>query len=103
MLKIRYKLKKKGTTGFNALYVIIPMVVIFLLWGLFQTYGADITQDIRDDQTSGTYAYNISGFSLEAQNTLAEKQETTSKVVIAGIIIAVLLGVFGGYIYGKMR
>lgn len=115
---------RKATSGFNVMYVIIPMIVIFLLWGLFQTFGSEVLEDVRSDMvdtsrrncgtnstggSGGTlnyincsYNYNISSGSLEAQNTLAEKQETTGKVVIAGVIIAVLLGVFGGYIMRKV-
>jgi len=90
---------KKGFAG--NIWMLVPIALAVIVFGLVLTYGADITQDIHDDQTEDSYAYNASAETLDAQNTMAEKQGTIVNVIIAAVIIGILLAAFGGY--SKMR
>ena len=78
---------------------LLAIALVFVVLGLLLTYSADIQQDVRDDQTAGTYAYNISGESLETTSTFSEKSGTIAKVVIAAVIIGILMT----YFYMRLR
>ena len=62
-------------------------------WGCCDTWNGT---DCNVWQTSN-YAVNSSFESLDAGNTISEKQGTVVNVIIAAVIIGLLLAAFGGY------
>lgn len=58
--------------------------------------GADIVDTIQDDQTSNSYAYNVSGGGLEALENLGDWLPTIGLVVAAVIVIGVIVKYFRG-------
>ncbi len=94
-------MNKKGsiltavTEGGSAfVYLGIFIVLISLVLGL----GADLVTDQRTDQTAASHAYNISTESLDAMADVGEEQTTFSSVGIIGVVIGILLAVFGGFL-----
>ena len=94
---------------------LLPVALILVIATIGIAIGAEIVQQIRDDQvdstfhcglnsTNGTggsllydgcgYAYNITGSGLEAQDELGSWLDTIALIVAAAIIIGVLVGSF---------
>ena len=89
------KASKKGFA--NVVWMVVFAVIAFAVLGLVVTYTTDIIQDINDDQTANSYAFNASENALEAQANIADRQETMSNVIMAGAIIMILMAAFGGF------
>jgi predicted permease len=95
------KTNKRGVAQLPAiLSVAISVIIIFVVMGLILVYGADIEEDVRDDQTSGSIAEGVGNDSLLALKDISEKQDSLSSVSIAAIIIATLITAFGGLFIG---
>ena len=116
-------MNKKAQAGLNVnlLWGLIILAAVIVVSGIFMAFGAQVTSDIGRDiskseavdscglnNTGGTAnpiyincstAYNITVESLEAQETLAEKQNTVALIGVITIIIGLLLGVIGGVMY----
>ncbi len=90
---------KKGFA--DIVWTIVMAVIAFVVLGLVVTYGTDITQDVHDDQTANSYAANASAEALDAQVTIAEKQDTMANVIMAGAIITILMVAFGFSMRGR--
>lgn len=79
----------KGVMGIQQL---LPLAIIFVILGVALAIGSSVVQDIRDDQTSQSYAYNASDNALQALDEVAGWQSTIALVVVAAIIISILVG-----------
>lgn len=88
--------KKAMGQGIGVLWGIVTLALILVVAGLILAFGADITSDVQADFTVDTYAYNITQDSLDAQNTVAEKQDTLGTIGVAFLIIALLMSVVAG-------
>jgi hypothetical protein len=73
---------------------LLPVALILVVATIGIAVGADVITEIQADQTSGTYAYNISGYGLEAQDELGSWLDTIALIVAAAIIIGVLVTSF---------
>lgn len=78
---------------------LLPVAIIFVVLGFVFSIGADIVQDLRNDQTANSYAYNASGNALESLDEAASWMPTIAQVVVAAIIIGILVTA----LYVKMR
>jgi uncharacterized membrane protein len=83
---------KKGIV--NKIAVVVPFAIIMVVLGLLLTFTADIQQDVADDQTADSYAANISLLAQEANNDIAERQDTLVSIGIAVVLIGLIMGFF---------
>lgn len=70
---------------------LIPLGVAFVIIAFVISMGAEILQDLYDDQTADSYAKNATGEGLESLEELGSWLPTLALVVIAAIIIGVLV------------
>ena len=98
---------KKGQQGggFTILWSVILLAAVIVVWGIFQSFGAQVTSEIQADLVTGGldcnatdvtgcgYDYNITQESLEGQYTLAKKQNTVALIGVVTIIIGLLMGI----------
>ncbi len=85
---------KKGNFGLLQTAAIAFVVVTILL-----TIGSDIVSDVRDDQTTDSYAYNASSDGLSGMSDIADNLTTIATVVGA----VILLGFLGVRLFGGRR
>ena len=79
----------------RGLSVIISVAIILTVFSLLMVFTADVNEDVKDDQTVNSSAYNISVQSLEDTGDLADKRGTLQGVAVAVIIIGLLIVGFG--------
>ena len=104
-------LNKKAVSAVPGILIVFLTVVIIMgIVGVASVYLGDTVQDVRDDfvtnvagcnstdQSGCGDAYDIGNNSLNAQIDLSSKNDSIAGVVVAGIIIAVLLAAFGGFL-----
>jgi|TARA_R100000750_G_scaffold44897_1_gene30068 hypothetical protein len=74
---------------------ILPMAITFVVIAVAISLGADVLDDIQGTQTgnatTGTVAYNTSGYGLDSMNTFAKWLPTIALVIIIAIIIGILI------------
>ena len=73
---------------------LLPVALILVVATIGIAVGADVLNKIQDDQTSGSAAYNVTGYGLEAQEELGSWLDTIALIVAAAIIIGVLVTSF---------
>jgi len=83
--------KKKGMT----INDLAPIAIAFVVIAFVVSMGAEIVQDLYDDQTTDSYAKNASGEGLESLEELGSWLPTLALVVVAAIIIGVLVTYLG--------
>ena len=86
-------MKSFGKRGFALAEVptiAIVLVVVAIVLGL----GGTILTQVQSTQTSGTVAYNASGYGLTSVSTLAGWQPTWAVIVAAAVVI----GIIGSYL-----
>jgi len=109
---------KKGITGAISIFVGVAVVaVMFVIVGIILTFGADITDDIGEEQVPLTgigcnqsttlrdscpLSYNISIQSLEGQEELGSWQDNWA-MIIAVVVIISLLGLALGSVLMYVR
>ena len=81
-----------GVTG------LVSLAIVFVIYAIVSSYGAEIVSDTRDDFTANSVEYNISQNSLDGIDATAEKMPTVGRIVVAAIIITVILAAFGGFV-----
>jgi len=84
--------KKKGFTVGNLGSVALAFVVVVIVIGV----GATILSQLQATQTSGTVAYNTTGYGLTSLSTMGQWLPLLALVIIATLIIAVVVRSFGG-------
>ena len=92
---------KKGQAGLNVnlLWGLLILAAVIVVSGIFMAFGAQVTSDVAEDFTTDSIEYNITQNSLEAQETLAEKQNTVALIGVITLIIGLLLGVVAGVMF----
>lgn len=73
---------------------LLPVALLMVVATIAISIGADVIDNVQDDQTADSYAYNISGYGLEAQEEMGGWLDTIALVVAAAIIIGVLVQSF---------
>ncbi len=81
---------KKGFAIGEVPTIAIVLVVVAITLGL----GATILTQVQSTQTTGSIAYNASGFGLTGVNTLASWQGTWAVIIAAAVVI----GIIGAYL-----
>ena len=88
-----------GDTLLGVIFVIAIMGTGYLM----MAYFADVQQDVRDDLTPGTKAYEIADTGLNETFERTDDLGTIVTVIFAGITISILLGVFVGGVLQNMQ
>ena len=73
---------------------LLPVALIMVVATIGIAVGADVLDNIQDDQTTNSIAYNITGYGLDAQEELGSWMDTIALIVAAAIIIGVLVTSF---------
>jgi len=81
-----------GVTG------LVSLAIVFVIYAIVSSYGAEIVSDTGDDFTANSVEYNITQNSLDGIDATAEKMPTVGRIVVAAIIITVILAAFGGFV-----
>ena len=101
------RLAKKGNIsvgGYAGVMGLVSLALVFVVFGIVATYGADITSDVQEDfciDDNGTcvnqsYEYNISEDALSGMAEVSAKVPTIAKVVVGALIISILVSAFAG-------
>ena len=69
----------------------LPLAIVFVVVAVAISLGADVLDDIQGTQTSGSVAYNATGYGLTAMNTFAKWLPTIALVVVIAVIIGILI------------
>jgi len=86
-------MNKRAQLNMGLLWGVIGLASVIVVAGLFLAFGADIVDDINADFTANSYADNATTNTLEAMDTLSERQDTIAQIGIVVIIIGLLMGV----------
>lgn len=70
---------------------LLPVALIFVVATIAISVGANILNDIEDDQTDNSYEDNITVNGLTGMATLGEWLPTLALVVAAAVVIGVLV------------
>lgn len=73
---------------------LLPLAIVLVVGIVALTVGADITQDIRDDQAANSAARNVSDDGLTGFTTLGGWLPTIGLVIAAALIIGILVSSF---------
>ena len=88
------EMQRKGNISPGMLTLVVG-VIMLVVAGFVLSIGASIITTQQATQTSGTYAYNASGYTLQGLNTVAQQQSSVAGVLILAVFIAILFGVLG--------
>lgn len=86
-VKPKHKMGKKGFQVGDLLPLGFILGILAVGLGLMAT----LLTDVQSDQTSGSYAYNVSGFGLEGLNTLSKWIPTIALVVVIAVIVGIII------------
>jgi len=84
----------KKAQSIRGLSILLSAGVMFVALAVVLSLGGDVLDDVRDDQTVNSTAYNITGEGLSSVNTLGERMDTVALVIAIGVIISILIGIF---------
>lgn len=73
---------------------LLPIALIFVVATLAIGIGADVIDNVQDDQTTDGFAYNVSQDGLSGMSELGGWLPTLALVVAAAIVIGVLVSAF---------
>lgn len=69
----------------------LPIGLTLVVLGIGIAYGLNVMEDVQDDQTASSYAYNATGDAIEGVAKLPEKLPLIVTVIVAAIIIGILV------------
>lgn len=81
---------KKSKKGYQ-IGDILPLAITFVVIAVAIALGADVLDDIQATQTSGSVAYNTSGYGLTSLNTFGKWLPTLALVIVIAVIIGILI------------
>ena len=84
-------LNKKGQVSNLA-----PAILALVFAAIVLVFGLVMTQELRDTQTSGTEAYRAANLTVFGLGTFADFWEIIVLAIVIGVVIGILLVVFGG-------
>jgi len=70
---------------------IIPLGIVFVVIAIVLAFGSQILDDLQDQQTTSSYAYNVTGKGLESLQTFSNWLPTMALVIVASVIIGILV------------
>ena len=92
-LKQMYADFRKETAAI-AIGDLAPIAIAFVVVIIVIAVGSIVVQELFDDQTANTAAYNATSEGLNALNNLAGQTPLLATVVIFAVIIGVVVGFF---------
>ena len=84
-------LNKKGQVSNLA-----PAILALVFAAVVLVFGLVMTQELRDTQESGTEAYRAANLTVFGLGTFADFWEIIVLAIVIGVVIGILLVVFGG-------
>jgi len=81
-------MNKKGFSLWQVPTVVITLVVIAVILSI----GSTVVQDVRDDNTANSFAYNASDQGLKGLDKVAGWQDNIGTVIGAAVILTIILG-----------
>jgi hypothetical protein len=92
-----FEFRKRNLNKKGYQFTQLPMLAIVFGIAIVATVViASITQNLRDNQTSNTYARNISNYGLQGLNELGSWYDMLGMIIAASVIITTLFVVFKG-------
>jgi len=70
---------------------LLPIGLTLVVLGIGLSYGLNVMEDVRADQTSGSISYNATTSAIEGVAKLPEKMGLIVTVIVAAIVIGVLV------------
>ena len=70
---------------------LLPIGLTLVVLGIGLSYGLTVMEDVQDDQTVNSNAYNASGDAIEGIAKLPEKLPLIVTVIVAAVIIGILV------------
>ena len=83
---------KKGVTVQNLGALALAVVVVAIIVSM----GGEILSQLQETQTSGTYAYNVTGKGLEGMETFGNWIPLIALIVVAAVVIGIIVRYLGG-------
>ena len=83
---------KKGMYTVSALGT---LAIILVVAAIVIAMGGQILDDIQDEFTPDTYAYNATSGGLEGIQTFSEWLDTVSLILVAAVVIGIIATSFG--------
>ena len=93
----------KNKKGFAALQEAPAVAIMLVVIGVVLTMGGTFMTSIRDNYGSTTIAYSIANKSLDGIQNVANQQGNIGLIAAIVIILGVLIGGLGAYLYMKNR
>ena len=87
---------KKGQQLVQAIWGLVGLAIGLVVLAIVNGLGADILDDIMDDQTANDYDYNATKAGLEGIDKVAGFTKTVATVGVTAMIIMIIIGAFGG-------
>ena len=85
---------KKGQGGMSAQFMgLLVLGVLIVVGGILLSFGALITDNIQDEFTVNTVAYNITVDALDAQAEVGSWMPTLALLGVAIVIIGAVIGI----------
>ena len=84
-------INKKGQVNSLA-----PAILSLVFAGVVLVFGVVMAQELRDTQTIGTEAYNVSNLTIVGLGTFADFWEIIVLAIVITVVIGLLLVIFGG-------
>ena len=78
----------------NAMNLILPAIIVLVVAGIVAGIGQDILGEVASDMDSGSVERNSTEDAQEGISNVTEKFDLLGLAIIAGIIIAVIIGFF---------
>jgi len=94
---------KKGQTMVAGIWALVALAIGITVLAIVNGLGADILDDIQDDQTSNEYDYNASEEGLKGIDKVAGFTTTVATVGVAAVLIAFIIAAFGGVMAARRR
>ena len=85
---------------------LVVVGVMFVVLGFALSIGQTMLSTLQATQSSaggGSYAYNTTGYAMSSINTISYWMPILALAIIAGIIIAVILGYMLGAVGGGQK
>lgn len=77
------------------------LAVAFVVYVVVTSVGGSVLAGVQAGQTSGSVAYNATGYGLTGISNLAQQSGTIGTILGAVVMIGLLMGAF--YIKGRME
>ncbi len=94
------RINKKGQVA-NVFQQLPTIAIVLGIAVVVFVVMVQVVQSVQDTQTAGTAAFNFSAEGLTLFTNIGAQFGLLGTITILGIIVAVLVGLFGGFVGGR--